>query len=91
MTRSFAPPSAARSPWTWALLGALLGALLTLALFAPAQWLANAIAQASADQVQLAQARGTPRAVPVQARLTRSGAQALMRWDGTLVLALPQE
>ena len=39
----------------------------------------------------LAQARGTARAVPVQARLTRSGAQAPMRWDGTLVLALPQE
>ncbi|MBP6305192.1 MAG: type II secretion system protein N [Giesbergeria sp.] len=74
MTRSFAPPSAARSPWTWALLGALLGALLTLALFAPAQWLANAIAQASADQVQLAQARGTLWNGSAQLVLTGGGA-----------------
>ncbi|WP_373792124.1 type II secretion system protein N [Delftia acidovorans] len=59
MNRSTAPLNAARSPWAWALLGALLGGLLTLALFAPAQWLASAVAQASGAQVQLAQARGT--------------------------------
>lgn len=52
-------PPRARTPWAWALAGALLGAVITLALFAPAQWLANAVAQASGGQVQLAQARGT--------------------------------
>ena len=74
MTRSFAPPSAARSPWTWALLGALLGALLALALFAPAQWLARSITQASAGQVQLAQARGTLWNGSAQLVLTGGGA-----------------
>ena len=59
MARSTTPLSAARTPWAWALAGALLGGLLTLALFAPAQWLASAVAQASGAQVQLAQARGT--------------------------------
>ncbi len=53
------PASSARTPWAWALLGAVLGALLTLVLFAPAQWLARSVAQASAGQVQLAQAHGT--------------------------------
>mgnify|MGYP001076446895 CR=1 FL=1 len=36
----------------------------------------------------LAQVRSTARAVPVEARLVRSGADA-PRWDGTLVLTLP--
>ena len=48
-----------RSAWGWALAGALLGALPALAVFAPAQWLASAVARASGGQVQLAQARGT--------------------------------
>ena len=48
-----------RSAWGWALAGALLGALPALAVFAPAQWLASAVASASGGQVQLAQARGT--------------------------------
>ena len=59
MTRTTAALNSARTPWAWALLGGLLGGLLTLALFAPAQWLASAVAQASGAQVQLAQARGT--------------------------------
>lgn len=59
MPRSTAAHPAAHTPWAWALVGALLGALITLVLFAPAQWLANAVAQASGGQVQLAQARGT--------------------------------
>ena len=59
MARPAASLHTARAPWAWALLGALLGALLALALFAPAQWLARSITQASAGQVQLAQARGT--------------------------------
>lgn len=43
----------------WALLGALLGLLLVLALYAPARWLAHALERASQGQVQLQQARGT--------------------------------
>lgn len=52
-------PAGGRSAWGWALAGALLGALPALAVFAPAQWLAGAVARASGGQVQLAQARGT--------------------------------
>ena len=59
MARTTDRPASARSPWGWALAGLLLGSLIALALFAPAQWLAQAVAQASAGQVQLAQARGT--------------------------------
>ena len=43
----------------WAVLGALLGAGLSLWLFAPARWLAAAVAQASQGQVQLQGARGS--------------------------------
>ena len=52
------PPHAA-APWRWALLGGALGALMTLLLYAPAQWLAQAVALASHDQAQLQEARGT--------------------------------
>lgn len=37
----------------------------------------------------LGQVRGTARAVPVQARLVRSGTELPVQWEGTLVLALP--
>jgi len=47
------------APWRWALLGGVLGGVMTLLLCAPAQWLALAVALASHDQVQLQQARGT--------------------------------
>ena len=47
------------APWGWAVGGLLLGALLALALFAPARWLAGAVQRASAGQVLLADARGT--------------------------------
>jgi general secretion pathway protein N len=40
-------------------LGASLGGLLALALFAPAAWLAEAIATATGEQLLLAEARGT--------------------------------
>ncbi|MDP4301911.1 type II secretion system protein N [Leptothrix discophora] len=50
---------AERQPRRWAFWGALLGGLLTLVAFAPARWLADAVASASRDQVQLADARGT--------------------------------
>ncbi len=42
-----------------AIAAAVLGALLSLALFAPARWLADAIGSASGGQVQLVNARGT--------------------------------
>ena len=55
--RALSPQAAA--PWRWALLGSMLGALMTVLLFAPAQWLAQAVALASHDQLQLQEARGT--------------------------------
>jgi general secretion pathway protein N len=50
------PPS---SPWRWAWLGAAAGLLLATLAWAPARWLAAAVAQATQGQVQLRQARGT--------------------------------
>ncbi len=47
------------APWAWAGWGSCLGALCALLLFAPAQWLADAVASQSKGLVQLAQARGT--------------------------------
>lgn len=46
-------------PWRWALAGALAGALLVGVLWAPARWLAAAVAWGSAGQVQLADPRGS--------------------------------
>lgn len=43
----------------WAVSGALLGVALALVLFAPASWLAGAVASATDDQVQLAEPRGS--------------------------------
>ena len=43
----------------WALLGAVAGALFTLVLFAPAAWLAGAVASATDQRLLLADARGT--------------------------------
>ena len=43
----------------WALLGAGVGALATLVLFAPAAWLAGALASATGERLLLADARGT--------------------------------
>ena len=50
---------ASRAPWGWAAAGVLAGALPALLVFAPAQWLAQAVERASSGQVLLAQARGT--------------------------------
>lgn len=47
------------SSWGWAIGGALTGLVLALLMFAPARWLASALAQASAGRVLLANARGT--------------------------------
>ncbi|MDE2368365.1 MAG: type II secretion system protein N [Burkholderiales bacterium] len=43
----------------WALVGSLLGGVVALALFAPATWLASALADASEGRLLLADARGT--------------------------------
>ena len=43
----------------WALWGSLMGLLLGVAIAAPAQWLASALAQASGGRLLLAQARGS--------------------------------
>ena len=47
------------APWRWALIGAVLGTLGTALIFAPAQWLALAVALATSERLQLQQARGT--------------------------------
>lgn len=44
---------------TWAWYGALIGALLSLALFAPARWLADAVAGSTRQQLLLTEPRGT--------------------------------
>lgn len=47
------------APWRWAGWGVVLGALVALVLFAPAQWLAHGVAQATQGRVQLRAAQGT--------------------------------
>jgi general secretion pathway protein N len=49
----------ARTPWAWALAGALLGGLLATLLHAPARWFSAALQQASQGRVLLGDARGT--------------------------------
>lgn len=44
--------------WRWAALGAVLGLLLTVAVAAPARWLAAAVAQASGGHLQLLEPTG---------------------------------
>ena len=51
--------TAARTPWGWALTGALAGALPALLAFAPAHWLATAVGRASGQQIQLQAPSGT--------------------------------
>ncbi|MFZ4286001.1 type II secretion system protein N [Variovorax sp. HJSM1_2] len=58
-TVSSATPTPPVAPWRWAGAGAAVGLLLALLLFAPARWLASAVASASAGQVHLADPRGT--------------------------------
>jgi general secretion pathway protein N len=47
------------APWAWALVGAACGLLLAVLLFAPARWLAAAVAGASRGQLLLNEPRGT--------------------------------
>lgn len=48
-----------RSPWAWAVWGAVLGALWATLQFAPALWLEQAAHAASNGRVQLSESRGT--------------------------------
>lgn len=53
------PTPPPRVPWGWAGTGAVLGLVLATVLYAPAHWLARAMAWASAERVQLQQAQGS--------------------------------
>ncbi|MEY2948300.1 MAG: hypothetical protein RL084_1697 [Pseudomonadota bacterium] len=52
-------PATTPTGWVWALTGALIGMVLSLLIHAPAQWLAQAIQQATQGQVQLQEAQGS--------------------------------
>lgn len=49
----------ARASRRWAVVGAVIGALIALVVFAPAHWLAQAVASATQQRVLLANAQGT--------------------------------
>ena len=49
----------ARAPWSWAVVGLLVGLAIALLLFAPARWLAAGLLRASDGHVRLEAARGT--------------------------------
>jgi general secretion pathway protein N len=53
------PTSRPRATWHWALVGALLGLVLALALFAPARWLTGSIQRATDSKMVLSEPRGT--------------------------------
>src|SRR5512133_1613967 len=53
LARSIAPPRTSTA-WSWALVGAGIGLLAAVILFAPARWLANAVAQRSDGRIVLA-------------------------------------
>ncbi|MBQ6656153.1 MAG: type II secretion system protein N [Ottowia sp.] len=61
LRRSTRPASGGGSaaPWRWAVAGALVGALLTLLLAAPARWLGALLAHASEGAVQLLETDGS--------------------------------
>jgi general secretion pathway protein N len=59
MVTRAAPSSTPAAGWRWAALGILIGAAAALSLFAPARWLAAALAQWSDGHLQLVNARGT--------------------------------
>lgn len=58
-SRGFGQTSAPRTGWRWAVVGALLGALVTLVLFAPARWLAAAVRGWTQGHLVLVHPRGT--------------------------------
>jgi general secretion pathway protein N len=64
-----------RPPWRLAVLGALLGGLLALVFFAPAAWLAQALAQGTGGQLMLMEASGSVWSGSARLQLT-GGAQS---------------
>ena len=48
-----------QSTWSWALVGAVLGAIWALLVHLPAQWLAQVVSQATQQQVQIQEAQGS--------------------------------
>ena len=59
MARTALPISTPRRGWRWAVLGALVGMLLALLVFAPARWLAHALQERTRGQLLLVNPRGT--------------------------------
>jgi len=57
--RRLPTPHDAPTPWAWAIGGACLGLATSLALFAPARWLASGLAAATENRVRLQEPRGT--------------------------------
>mgnify|MGYP003584731481 CR=1 FL=1 len=57
--RSAAATASRGRGWRWALLGALMGGALTLAVYAPARWLAALLREQSEGRLLLVNARGT--------------------------------
>lgn len=53
------PGDRAATPWRWAWAGAVLGVLIVLVIWAPASWLAAALAGASQHKVLVTEAEGT--------------------------------
>lgn len=84
-TSASAKRHALHAPWRLAFTGALAGLALALLVFAPAQWLSEAVFHSSQGQVQLIQVRGT--VWSGSARLMLSGGSAMM--DGTSNTVLP--
>lgn len=58
------------APWRWAMLGALVGLVMAVLVYAPASWLAAAVQEASAGRVQLIEPRGTVWTGSAQLQLT---------------------
>lgn len=59
LSRTPIPKARPRRGWRWALLGAAIGLLLAVVLFAPARWLSAALSSWSQGRLVLANPRGT--------------------------------
>ncbi|MET3496946.1 type II secretion system protein N [Variovorax boronicumulans] len=59
LTRTSISASQPRRGWRWAVVGIAIGAVLTVVLFAPARWLASALAGWSQGRLLLVNPRGT--------------------------------
>ncbi len=54
-----APLQSSRNAWAWAAVGTVAGAFLALVIHLPAQWMGQALSNATLGQVQLQEARGS--------------------------------